>query len=56
MYDVDDQSVGGGSHGDGPRANQEGHYVKQVWQVSDNVQGVVEGQHQQVPAKKDPMN
>ena len=50
MYDVDDEAVSGGPHGDWPRAHQQGDDVKQVGQVAHHVQRVVERQHQQVPA------
>ena len=50
MYDVDDEAVSGGPHGDWPCAHQQGDDVEQVGQVAHHVQRVVERQHQQVPA------
>lgn len=46
--DVDDQAVGGGAHGDGSRAHQEGDNVEEVGQVARHVEAVVEGEHEKI--------
>ncbi len=48
MYDVNYEPVCGSSHGDWPRTHNEGDDVKEIWQVADHVQAVVEAQHEQV--------
>ena len=40
--------MGGGPHGDGPRADDEGGDVEEVGQVADHVEAVVEGEHEEV--------
>ncbi len=52
MDDVDDEPVGGGPHGDGAGAHDEGDDVEQVGQVPHHVEAVVERQHQQVPERR----
>lgn len=48
MNDVDDKSVRTGSHAEGPGADEKCDCVEQIWQVSGDIQTVVEGQHEQV--------
>lgn len=48
VNDVDDKAVCTGSHAEGPGADEKGDCVEQIWQVTGDVQTVVEGQHEQV--------
>lgn len=48
MDDVDNQTMGGRPKRQWPSGYQQGHHMEQVGQVSCNIQGIVEGQHEHI--------
>ena len=48
VYDVDDEAVRAGAQWQGAGRHQERHDVEEEGQVRRHVQGVVEGQHEEV--------